>query len=119
MATLYGRDDVLPQLRLQIRVLSAAAGGWRPLQSQGRGSEAPLTESPVRSVIAAPPSYSWFRNEESTPSVGGRVVVPADDEEAEADPPEDTADVLPHQDTDDRYLRLLAGGLLAWPPPGW
>jgi hypothetical protein len=118
MATLYGRDDVLPQLRLQIRVLSAAAGGWRPLQSQGRGSEAPLTEAPVRSEIATPPSYSWFMNEVVIPA-GGRVVVPAADEEAEVDPHEDTADVLPPQDIDDRYLGLLAAGLLARPPPGW
>ena len=56
---LYGRDDVLPQLRLQIRIMSFLCRGWRPQRILARGSRAPGVEPPVPEgaiVASVPPS---------------------------------------------------------------
>ena len=39
MMILYARDDVLPQLRVQVRVLGALSAGWRPRLVAARGSQ--------------------------------------------------------------------------------
>ena len=45
MTTKYSRDDVLPALRAQLKVLDSVRGGWVPLTPQARGSLPPVPES--------------------------------------------------------------------------
>ncbi|CAE7483684.1 unnamed protein product, partial [Symbiodinium sp. CCMP2456] len=44
---LYSRDDIIPMVRLQARVVAAFRNGFRPLQPLGRGLEAPVPDFPV------------------------------------------------------------------------
>ena len=54
MVSLYGRDDVLPALRAQWRVLSCVREGWVPLTPQGRGGSLPAKEGPPQPAPPAP-----------------------------------------------------------------
>ena len=54
MVSLYGRDDVLPALRAQWRVLSCVREGWVPLTPQGRGGSMPAKEGPPQPAPPAP-----------------------------------------------------------------
>ena len=44
---LYSRDDIIPMVRLQARVVAAFRSGFRPLQPVARGLVAPLDDFPV------------------------------------------------------------------------
>ena len=44
---LYSRDDIIPMVRLQARVVAAFRNGFRPLQPVARGLVAPLDDFPV------------------------------------------------------------------------
>ena len=44
---LYSRDDIIPMVRLQARVVAAFHNGFRPLQPVSRGLDAPLNDFPV------------------------------------------------------------------------
>ena len=56
----YGRDDVLPALRAQWKVLKAIWGGWVPLTPQARGGKSPVAEYELevkpRNHMGAPPA---------------------------------------------------------------
>ena len=41
----YGRDDVLPALRGQLKVVQAIRRGWCPLTPQARGARRPFPEA--------------------------------------------------------------------------
>jgi hypothetical protein len=54
MVLLYSRDDVGPQLRLQVRVLLALANGWRPGQVHFRGGVSLASDSSVTCLNSVP-----------------------------------------------------------------
>jgi hypothetical protein len=54
MAAKYSRDDVLPALRAQLKVLRSIRAGWCPLTPQARGGKEPLKEVNITSAAAAP-----------------------------------------------------------------
>ena len=60
-ADVYGHDDTLAALRVQLQVLSALSEGWRPALAQERGAAPPLEELEcsvvVPSGLAAEYSY--------------------------------------------------------------
>ena len=54
MAAKYSRDDVLPALRAQLKVLRSIRAGWCPLTPQARGSKEPLKEVSLINMVASP-----------------------------------------------------------------
>ena len=64
VADLYGRDETLSALRVQLQVLEALAAGWKPRIAQERGAAPPLQE-PVCPHDFPPDlakEYAWIKS---------------------------------------------------------
>ena len=59
MVTKYSRDDVLPALRAQLRVLQAIRGGWVPLAPQSRGAQHPVAETALTAPLVPLEGRFW------------------------------------------------------------
>ena len=63
VAELYGRDETLAALRVQLKVLEALAQGWKPRMAQERGAAMPLIEPPCDIEIPGGigVEYTWLK----------------------------------------------------------
>ena len=65
MVSKYSRDDVLPALRGQLKVLQCIRQGWVPLTPQARGASAPAPEQQLTSKLEPldrlPPGLAVFK----------------------------------------------------------
>ena len=103
---LYSRDDIIPMVRLQARVVAAFRNGFRPLQPVGRG-QAPVADFPVVLPSGTLPSLdSAALPPDCLPDVP--VSPPAASPPVPADPPPPlpTIPVLPVPSAEDDLVSL-------------
>ncbi len=64
VADLYGRDETLSALRVQLQVLEALSGGWKPRLAQERGAAQPLREPVCSHNIPRDlgAEYAWIKS---------------------------------------------------------